>query len=106
MWQNAARNRIAGAMIGRAARVPLDFPTTKSYLATGMTGDPPDAAEKWRLILRHCPARRPGMGAEDGHSLNARPSHGYSKDFPAPNIAGEISTRLNLADVEALPKNT
>src|SRR5467141_1354997 len=57
---------VAGAMIGRAAMsAPWIFQQTKSYLTSGATGDPPDAAEKWRLILRHCQLAVREWGAEE-----------------------------------------
>src|SRR5262249_4551214 len=50
-----AETGIAGAMIGRAAmNSPWLFSETKHYLASSELLPPPDPAEKWTLILRHC----------------------------------------------------
>jgi tRNA-dihydrouridine synthase B len=96
---------IAGAMIGRAAMsAPWIFQQTKSYLATGMTGDPPDAAEKWRLILRHCQLAVREWGAEEPaiRSMRAR-LMAYSKGFPGSKILREKFQHVStLADVEAI----
>ena len=96
---------IAGAMIGRAAMsAPWIFQQTKSYLATGMTGDPPDAAEKWRLILRHCQLAVREWGVEEPaiRSMRAR-LMAYSKGFPGSKILREKFQHVStLADVEAI----
>jgi len=94
---------IAGAMIGRAAMsAPWIFQQTKSYFATGAMGDPPDAAEKWRLILRHCQLAVREWGAEEPaiRSMRAR-LMAYSKGFPGSKILREKFQHVStLADVD------
>jgi len=94
---------IAGAMIGRAAMsAPWIFQQTKSYFATGAIGDPPDAAEKWRLILRHCQLAVREWGAEEPaiRSMRAR-LMAYSKGFPGSKILREKFQHVStLADVD------
>jgi nifR3 family TIM-barrel protein len=96
---------IAGAMIGRAAMsAPWIFQQTKSYLATGVTGDPPDADEKWRLILQHCQLAVREWGTEEPaiRSMRAR-LMAYSKGFPGSKILREKFQHVSmLADVEAI----
>jgi nifR3 family TIM-barrel protein len=94
---------IAGAMVGRAAMsAPWIFQQTKSYFATGMTCDPPDTAEKWRLILRHCQLAVREWGAEEPaiRSMRAR-LMAYSKGFPGSKILREKFQHVStLADVD------
>jgi tRNA-dihydrouridine synthase len=96
---------IAGAMIGRAAMsAPWIFQQTKSYFATGAMGDPPDAAEKWRLILRHCQLAVREWGAEEPaiRSMRAR-LMAYSKGFPGSKILREKFQHVStLADIERI----
>ena len=96
---------IAGAMIGRAAMsAPWIFQQTKSYFATGAIGDPPDAAEKWRLILRHCQLAVREWGAEEPaiRSMRAR-LMAYSKGFPGSKMLREKFQHVStLADVERI----
>jgi tRNA-dihydrouridine synthase B len=96
---------IAGAMIGRAAMsAPWIFQQTKSYFATGMIGDPPEAAEKWRLILRHCQLAVREWGTEEPaiRSMRAR-LMAYSKGFPGSKILREKFQHVStLADVEGI----
>ena len=96
---------IAGAMVGRAAMsAPWIFQQTKSYFATGAIGGPPDAAEKWRLILRHCQLAVREWGAEEPavRSMRAR-LMAYSKGFPSSKILREKFQHVStLAEVEAI----
>src|SRR4030081_10940 len=96
---------ISGAMIGRAAMsAPWIFQQTKSYFATGAIGGPPDAAEKWRLILRHCQLAVREWGAEEPavRSMRAR-LMAYSKGFPGSKILREKFQHVStLAEVEAI----
>lgn len=96
---------IAGAMIGRAAMsAPWIFQQAKSYLAKGVIVDPPDAAEKWRLILRHCELIVREWGAEEPaiRSMRAR-LMAYSKGFPGSKMLREKFQNVStLADVEAI----
>src|SRR5204862_5237976 len=76
--------RIAGAMIGRAAmNSPWIFSQTKHYLATREVLPPPEPAEKWALIQRHCELAVAECGVED---LAMRSMRGrlmaYSKGLP------------------------
>lgn len=96
---------IAGAMIGRAAMsAPWIFQQAKSYLETGVIVDPPDAAEKWRLILRHCELAVREWGAEESaiRSMRAR-LMAYSKGFPGSKVLREkfqhVSTIADLAAI-------
>ena len=79
-----AESGIAGAMIGRAAMSsPWIFSQTKHYLATGELLPPPEPAEKWALIQRHCELAVEECGIED---LAMRSMRGrlmaYSKGLP------------------------
>ena len=79
-----AESGIAGAMIGRAAMSsPWIFSQTKHYLATGELLPPPEPAEKWALIQRHCELAVEECGTED---LAMRSMRGrlmaYSKGLP------------------------
>ncbi|MDQ2824152.1 MAG: tRNA dihydrouridine synthase DusB [Verrucomicrobiota bacterium] len=96
---------IAGAMIGRAAMsAPWIFNQTKQYLATNEIVDPPSAAEKWDLILRHCQLAVHEWGAEDPaiRSMRAR-LMAYSKGFPGSKILREqfqhVSTLAAVRDI-------
>ncbi len=82
---------IAGAMIGRAAMSsPWIFSQTKHYLATGELLPPPEPAEKWALIQRHCELAVEECGIED---LAMRSMRGrlmaYSKGMPASKMLRE-----------------
>jgi tRNA-dihydrouridine synthase B len=96
---------ISGAMVGRAAMsAPWIFRQTKSYLATGVIVDPPGAAEKWRLIQRHCELAVREWGAEESaiRSMRAR-LMAYSKGFPGSKILREKFQHLStLADLETI----
>ncbi|MGI8956495.1 MAG: tRNA dihydrouridine synthase DusB [Chthoniobacterales bacterium] len=79
-----AQSFIAGAMIGRAAMSsPWIFSQTKHYLATGQILPPPEPAEKWALIQRHCELAVEECGNEDVamRSLRGR-LMAYSKGLP------------------------
>ena len=72
-------------MIGRAAMSsPWIFSQTKHYLATGELLPPPEPAEKWALIQRHCELAVEEWGDEDMamRSMRAR-LMAYSKGLPA-----------------------
>ena len=109
-----AESGIAGAMIGRAAMSsPWIFLQTKHYLATGDLLPPPEPAEKWALIQRHCELAVEECGIED---LAMRSMRGrlmaYSKGLPGSKLLREkfqhVSTlqevteiaRLHLASLE------
>jgi tRNA-dihydrouridine synthase B len=82
---------IAGAMIGRAAMsLPWIFSQTKHYLATGELLPPPEPAEKWELIQRHCELAIAECGVED---LAMRSMRGrlmaYSKGLPGSKLLRE-----------------
>ncbi|HSU86760.1 MAG TPA: tRNA dihydrouridine synthase DusB [Chthoniobacterales bacterium] len=86
-----ADSGIAGAMIGRAAMSsPWIFSQTKHYLATGQLLPPPEPAEKWALIQRHCQLAVEECGIED---LAMRSMRGrlmaYSKGLPASKLLRE-----------------
>jgi tRNA-dihydrouridine synthase B len=86
-----AKSGIAGAMIGRAAMSsPWIFSQTKHYLATGELLPPPEPAEKWALIQRHCQLAVEKCGIED---LAMRSMRGrlmaYSKGLPGSKLLRE-----------------
>ena len=90
---------ITGAMIGRAAMSsPWIFAQIKHYLSTGEILPPPDPAEKWALIQRHCELAVEEWGREDQaiRSLRAR-LMAYSKGF-----AGSKHLREKFQRVETL----
>jgi nifR3 family TIM-barrel protein len=113
-----AETKIAGVMIGRAAmNSPWIFFQTKHYLATGALLHPPEPAEKWALILRHCqlaieecvrhgPCDDPAR-AED---LAMRSMRGrlmaYSKGMPAGKLLREkfqhVSSLAEVAEIARL----
>ncbi len=83
--------KIAGAMIGRAAMSsPWIFSQTKHFLLTGELLPPPEPAEKWALIQRHCELAVAECGIED---LAMRSMRGrlmaYSKGMPASKMLRE-----------------
>jgi nifR3 family TIM-barrel protein len=90
---------IAGAMIGRAAmNSPWIFSQTKHFLATGEILPPPEPAEKWALIQRHCElaveeCRQNGPCPEAAEDLAMRSMRGrlmaYSKGMPASKLLRE-----------------
>ena len=101
---------IAGAMIGRAAMSsPWIFSQTKHFLATGELLPPPQPAEKWALIQRHCElavdeCRRNGPCPEAAEDLAMRSMRGrlmaYSKGMPAGKLLREKFQHVSrLADV-------
>jgi nifR3 family TIM-barrel protein len=100
-----AQSGIAGAMIGRAAMSsPWIFSQTKHYLATGQLLPPPEPAEKWALIQRHCELAVAQCGIED---LAMRSMRGrlmaYSKGMPAGKLLREkfqhVSALLEVAQI-------
>ena len=75
---------IAGVMIGRAAMsAPWIFSQIKHELTTGEVLPPPDLAERWALIERHCELAVEEWQNEDAamRSMRAR-LMAYSKGFP------------------------
>ncbi len=103
--QRRRESGIAGAMIGRAAmNSPWIFAQTKQYLATGELVPPPEPAEKWTLIQRHCELAVAECGIED---LAMRSMRGrlmaYSKGMPAGKMLREkfqhVSTLGEVAEI-------
>ncbi|HKP92657.1 MAG TPA: tRNA dihydrouridine synthase DusB [Chthoniobacterales bacterium] len=106
---------IAGAMIGRAAMSsPWIFSQTKHYLATGVLLPPPEPAEKWALIQRHCElaveeCRRNGPAPDAAEDLAMRSMRGrlmaYSKGMPGGKLLREkfqhVSTLADVAEIAA-----
>ncbi len=96
---------IAGAMIGRAAMSsPWIFSQTKHFLATGGILPPPESAEKWALIQRHCELAVEECGNED---IAIRSMRGrlmaYSKGLPASKQLREKFQHVStLAGVEEI----
>ncbi len=90
---------IAGVMIGRAAMSsPWIFQQIKHELATGELLPPPDFAERWGLIKRHCELAVQEWKNEDQamRSMRAR-LMAYSKGFP-----GSKALREKLQHVSRL----
>lgn len=114
-----AESGIAGAMIGRAAMsFPWIFSQTKHYLATGELLPPPQPAEKWALIQRHCElaveecgrnaARQlPGKAGLSIEDLAMRSMRGrlmaYSKGLPGSKLLREkfqhVATREEVDEI-------
>src|SRR6266566_3365958 len=96
---------IAGAMIGRAAMsAPWIFSQTKHYLATGKISDPPELAERWNLILRHCQLAVRQRGAEESamRSMRAR-LMAYSRAMPdAKRLREKFSHVSTIGEVERI----
>lgn len=80
-----AETGIAGVMIGRAAMSsPWIFDQIKHELATGEILPPPDLAERWALIQRHCELAVEEWQNEDNAMRSMRSRlMAYSKGFPA-----------------------
>jgi tRNA-dihydrouridine synthase B len=98
---------IAGAMIGRAAMSsPWIFSQTNHYLVTGELLPPPEPAEKWALIQRHCELAVEECGVED---LAIRSMRGrlmaYSKGLPGSKLLRENFQRVStLQEVEEIAR--
>lgn len=115
-----AETGIAGVMIGRAAmNSPWIFSQTKHYLATGELLPPPEPAEKWVLIQRHCElavdeCRQNGPSPTDAEDLAMRSMRGrlmaYSKGMPAGKLLREkfqhIRTLAEVAEIARLHLTT
>jgi tRNA-dihydrouridine synthase len=100
--------KISGVMIGRAAMsAPWIFTQTKHYLATGEVPSPPDLAERWSIILRHCRLAVEEWGVEDPaiRSMRAR-LMAYSKGFPASKLLREKFQHVStLGDVVSIAES-
>ncbi len=110
-----AETGIAGAMIGRAAMSsPWVFSQTKHYLATGELLPPPEPAEKWALIQRHCEltveeCRRNGPCPANAEDLAMRSMRSrlmaYSKGMPAGKLLREKFQHVStLAEVDEIAR--
>ncbi|HEY0369446.1 MAG TPA: tRNA dihydrouridine synthase DusB [Chthoniobacterales bacterium] len=98
---------IAGVMIGRAAMsAPWIFSQIKHELTTGEVLPPPDLAERWALIERHCELAVEEWQNEDAamRSMRAR-LMAYSKGFPNGKALREkfqhIASRTELREIAA-----
>lgn len=90
------QTEIAGVMIGRAAMTaPWIFQQIRHYLETGQLMSPPNAVERWNVIVRHCRQTVADWGAEEPaiRSLRGR-LMAYCKGFP-----GSKSLREKLQHV-------
>jgi tRNA-dihydrouridine synthase B len=98
---------IAGAMIGRAAMSsPWIFSQTNNYLVTGELLPPPEPAEKWALIQRHCKLAVEECGVEDiaMRSMRGR-LMAYSKGLPGSKLLREKFQRVStLQEVEEIAR--
>jgi tRNA-dihydrouridine synthase B len=96
---------IGGAMIGRAAMSsPWIFKQAKQYLATNKIVEPPDARERWDLILRHCQLAVEDWGSEEPaiRSMRAR-LMAYSKGFPSSKVLREKFQHVStVAEIERI----
>jgi tRNA-dihydrouridine synthase B len=97
-----AETNIAGVMIGRAAMsAPWIFAQIKHELATGEVLPPPELAERWALIQRHCQLAVEEWQHEENalRSMRSR-LMAYSKGFPGSKILREkfqhVSTLAGL----------
>ncbi len=93
---------IAGAMIGRAAMSsPWIFSQTKHFLATGELLAPPEPAEKWALIQRHCELAVAEWGNEDVAMRSMRGRlMAYTKGMPAGKMLREKFSHVrSLGDI-------
>ena len=111
-----AETGIAGVMIGRAAmNSPWIFSQTKHYLATGELLPPPNPAENWALIERHCQlaveeCRQNGPSAANAEDLAMRSMRSrlmaYSKGMPAGKLLREkfqhVSSLAEVAEIARL----
>jgi tRNA-dihydrouridine synthase len=94
-------------MIGRSAMSsPWIFSQTKHYFATGEILPPPEPAEKWALIRRHCELAIAECGVED---LAMRSMRGrlmaYSKGLPGSKQLREKFQHVSsLRDVEEIAR--
>ena len=79
-----AETNIAGVMIGRAAMsAPWIFQQIKHELATGEILPPPELAERWALIQRHCELAVEEWQNEENAMRSMRSRlMAYSKGFP------------------------
>jgi nifR3 family TIM-barrel protein len=97
-----AETGIAGVMIGRAAMsAPWIFNQIKHELATGEILSPPDLAERWGVIQRHCRLAVEEWQHEENalRSMRAR-LMAYSKGFPASKALREKFQHVaSLADI-------
>jgi tRNA-dihydrouridine synthase B len=95
--QRRAESGIAGAMIGRAAMCsPWIFSQTKHFLATGELLRPPEPAEKWSLIERHCQLAIEEWGDEEAAMRSMRGRlMAYSKGMPASKLLREKFQRVS-----------
>jgi tRNA-dihydrouridine synthase B len=100
-----AQTGIAGVMIGRAAMsAPWIFQQIKHELATGELLPPPDLAERWALIQRHCELSVQEWKNEDQaiRSMRAR-LMAYSKGFPGSKALRERFQHVeSLAEIEEI----
>ncbi len=107
-----AETGIAGVMIGRAAmNSPWIFAQIKHYLATGENLPPPELAERWSLIQRHCQLTVEEWGCEEKamRSLRAR-LMAYSKGLPNGKMLREqfqhVSSLAQIDEIAALHLST
>ncbi len=100
-----AETGIAGVMIGRAAMsAPWIFDQIKHELATGELLPPPDLAERWALIRRHCQLAVEEWQNEDQamRSMRAR-LMAYSKGFPNSKALREKFQHVaSLAEIDSI----
>ena len=96
---------IAGAMIGRAAMsAPWIFQQVKHELATGEALPPPELAERWSLIQRHCELAVEEWQNEDAaiRSMRSR-LMAYSKGFPGSKVLREKFQHVStLQDIQRI----
>ena len=100
-----AETGIAGVMIGRAAMSsPWIFSQIKHELETGVPLPPPDLAERWALIQRHCQLAVEEWQNEDQalRSMRAR-LMAYSRGFPQGKALREKFQYVSsLADIDRI----
>ena len=100
-----AETGITGVMIGRAAMsAPWIFSQIKHELATGEILPPPDLAERWELIRRHCQLAVEEWQNEDNAMRSIRSRlMAYSKGFAGSKALREKFQHVaSLADIDRI----
>jgi len=99
------QSAVAGVMIGRAAMAaPWLFGQIKHMLTTGESLPPPDTAEKWIIIRRHCRQSIARRGNEDTAMRFMRGRlMAYSKTLPgAKKLRVRFSQVASLAELDTI----
>jgi len=105
--KNRMETGVRGIMIGRAAMcAPWIFREIKHFLRTGQHLSPPDLAEQWKHILRHCRLEVTQQGSEQHamQSMRTQLMH-YSRGMPAAKRLRDqfarVASLIELEDIAA-----